>query len=127
LINRPTAGQLKNRYSAFGAVDESTAELFIADAMLFVDDTWREEDQAPGVMSYAAHMMATEGHGVGATSATLQGGVSSVKVGDVSTSYFGGTVSTKDGLNSTSYGRLYLQLRQRNRKGDIAVTFLDRA
>lgn len=113
----PTAAELQARYPEFAAVGTALVEAVIADAAAYVDDTWREGDRSPAILALAAHMLASEGQGTGGGSA-VSGPVTSVQVGDVSTTFGGagtsGGMSDLSGLGATAYGVAFLRLRRRN-------------
>jgi hypothetical protein len=115
-ITPPAAAELQARYPEFAGVGTGLIDLIIADAAAYVDTTWRTVDQIPAILALAAHMLAVEGKGTGGGSA-VSGPVSSVKVGDVSTTFAGvasGGAASMDGFGSTSYGLAFLRLRRRN-------------
>ncbi len=115
-ITPPTSAQLISRYPEFAGVGTGLIDLIIADAASFVDTTWRTVDQIPAILALAAHMLASEGKGTGGGSA-VSGAVTSVKVGDVATTFAGvasGRAVSMDGFGSTSYGLAFLRLRRRN-------------
>jgi hypothetical protein len=113
----PTAAALKARYPEFDGVGNTLVDAVIADAAAYVDDTWREGDRSPAILALAAHMLASEGNGTGGGSA-VSGPVTSVKVGDVSTTFAGhsasGGMSDLSGFAATAYGLAFLRLRRRN-------------
>jgi hypothetical protein len=113
----PTAAALKARYPEMDGVNNTLIDAVIADAAAYVDDTWREGDRSPAILALAAHMLASEGRSTGGGSA-VSGPVTSVKVGDVSTT-FGGAgasagMSDLSGFGATAYGLAFLRLRRRN-------------
>lgn len=110
----PTSAQLVARYPEFADVGSALIEAVIADAGGYVNDTWREGDQIPAILALVAHMLAMEGRGAGGGSA-VSGAVTSVKVGDVSTTFAGrGGAMDMNGFGSTAYGERFLALRRRN-------------
>lgn len=124
-ITPPTATALKARYTEFAPVSDALVEAIIGEAALFVDETWREADQAPAILARAAHMLAIEGEPArssGSAASVALGPVQRVKVGDVETQFGtrgAGVVASAAtlGLSDTPYGQRFLELRRRNFPG----------
>jgi hypothetical protein len=121
----PTAAQFKARFPIFANVTKEVIDAVIVEAMGSVDQSWIEPDQVVALFYLVAHLLVREGHlaaSVGAQGAVItRGPVTSVRVGDVSTTYAtassesGGSLGTgSDWLLSTEYGRRFWALRQRS-------------
>ena len=116
-ISIPTAAAFKQRYRGFAALDDALVDLAIAEGVGAVSEDWAIGDRKPGVLAYAAHVLALEGYGYG----DVAGPVKAVQVGDVKTDFSdvaSARVSFKagsdSGLSQSVHGRHYLDLRRRN-------------
>lgn len=125
-VATPTAAALKARYPVFATVSDTLVDMVIAEGLPAVTDDWAATDQQPGILAYAAHLLASEGYetvtvGVDGSDTTVTGPIEMVKVGDTtvklataaSGSGSGGGASADD-LTSSVYGLYYLRLRRRN-------------
>lgn len=130
-MDLPTLADFRARYPEFTLVPDGLAAGVLMEAVLFVDETWRDSDRAPAVLALAAHLLAREGEpgrsstlaagGSLATAPGSLGAVTGMSVGDVSVSYSdaSSTSSSAEGdsaadYSTTAYGRLFLRLRARN-------------
>lgn len=97
-----SASTVKNIAPEFEDEDDSRIDTFIGYAEMYVNSkTWgTKADYATAL--FTAHLLTVSGSG-GST------GVTSERVGDLSTSY---AVNDSNDLGSTSYGKLYLSLRK---------------
>jgi hypothetical protein len=134
----PTAVSFKARFPEFVPVADALINLILAEAIPMAGETWLERDRAPAQMYYAAHLLAIQGYparavapGSGSGSIDVVGPMKRRRVGDVETEY-AGTSSTSSGsgsgsgngdsfLESTAYGRQYLEIRNRNFRGALAL------
>lgn len=96
------------RFPAFAAVADETVQYWIDDAEKLVGDNWPEDDRAIGVITLAAHNMASIGLGKG----TAPQGVTSFKSGTFSVQ-MSDKAASATGYSSTIYGRQYLDMCQR--------------
>jgi hypothetical protein len=124
-IATPSAATFKLRYHAFAGLDDALVDLVIAEGVGAVSEDWAAADQQPGILAYAAHLLALDGYGgidveTGGT-VDVAGPVSAVQVGDVKTTFstqgqvtYTLTNASEGSLPDTAYGRHYLDLRQRN-------------
>lgn len=104
----PDAAALKLRFPAFAAVPDETVQYWIDDAERLVGDNWPGDDRAIGVITLAAHNMASLGLGKG----TAPAGVTSFKSGTFSVT-MSDKAASATGYSSTIYGRQYLAMCQR--------------
>ena len=110
----PTAAQLKARFPVFDALDDSYADLIIAEASRSVDTSWLEGDYQNAIIHLAAHMMFSEG-ATGDIDPATTGAIVSDKLGDASTTYANhATSSSSSDYGTTIYGRGYLRLLRLN-------------
>lgn len=116
----PTADDLQARFPAFAAVADAAVTQAIAEAGRSVDNSWIEADYQLAVMLLAAHYMVTDGLG-SSTEASLAG-FRSLRVGplEIQTTD-AGSARLPGSLASTSYGRRFIQIRNRNFQGIVAV------
>jgi hypothetical protein len=128
-VATPSAAALKTRYPVFATVADALVDAVIAESVPAVTDEWAATDQTPGILAFAAHLLAAEGYetqtvGVGgAGDMTITGPVEMVRVGDTTVKLQSNTAgagggsgggATADDLASTTFGRYYLTLRRRN-------------
>lgn len=127
MVTIPSAADLKTRYPEFTPVDDALVTAVIEEASHMVDDGWELNDQKPGILALAAHLLAMEGW---PARATLPPGtpippgagqqVLMRKVGDVTVQYAqtaSGSGSGGSGLLDlalTAYGRRFAQLMKLN-------------
>lgn len=115
----PTAAELKVRHPRFAAVDDTTVDVYIAEAGRTVLDTvWAASDYADGVMYLAAHLMEMEG-AIAPTGnpVGMSGQVKKKKAGEVEIEYHAPANHSQlsdDLYRTTIYGRRYLELAARN-------------
>ena len=127
----PAAADFKARYVEFDPVSDVRVELFIAESLGSVSETWFENDYRPALLAHVAHMLAVEGEpglsaGIGSSAAeqAFEGQIVSEKVGDVETRFgsssggsgggsLGGGAVAGD-YNSSAYGVRYLMYMRRN-------------
>jgi hypothetical protein len=107
----PTISDLRTRYPAFADVADATITYWLGEGETAVS-AWPEADQANGIMAYAAHRMAEQGLGAGATPQ----GVTAFKSGTFSASV-SEQAANRTGLHSTIYGREFLALARRTFAG----------
>lgn len=116
----PTVEEFKTRYPAFADVADATVQATLDEAVGDVGESWIESDRTPAVLALTAHLLASQGLGVGAGGggAAIVGTVKRRKVGDVEVEFAGsGGKSTGGSLDiyrTTSYGLRYLQLMRRS-------------
>jgi len=103
-----TAADLKTRFPAFAAVADDTVNYWIADAENLVGTNWPDPDRDIGIVTLAAHNMASIGLGNG----TAPQGVTSFKSGTFSVQ-MSDKAASATGYASTIYGRQYLDMCQR--------------
>ncbi|MGJ0508925.1 MAG: DUF4054 domain-containing protein [Methylocystis sp.] len=115
----PTAAELKQRFPAFGTVDDEVVDYWITDGQRFVDTSWIEGDYAPALLSLAAHNMALAGLGTDASLAAVPAGVSRFKSGSLEVAMTDAAANARatGSLDSTRYGSEYLVLLRRNKAG----------
>jgi hypothetical protein len=126
----PTPEQFKTRFPVFEDMENDRVQLFLDEAMTSVDTSWVEADYARAIMYLAAHLIATDNSDEGAeieigpsgqgqiASESFGGGLS---VSYVNTAAVAGSLSASDKYGSTVYGRRYLALLRRNRRGPLVV------
>lgn len=128
MVATASAADLKARYPEFTPVNDDLVNLVIAEAAPMVDDGWETQDQKPGIIALAAHLLSMEGWPKRAAlpagspvPATAGRQVLMRKVGDVTTQYAqtGATAgSGSSGLISqltlTPYGIRFRQLLKLN-------------
>lgn len=116
----PDADDLKERYAAFESVAEDKIEYWITDAQRIVTTGWIEGDFGPAIMALAAHNMAMNNLGGGATG-TVGGmtGVESFKSGTFSANFSADAVKAgvEGGYDATPYGKEFRVMLRRNRAG----------
>ena len=114
----PTPAALKARYPAFAAVLDATVQYWLTDAERYVDQSWRENDYAPALMSRAAHSMAIGGI-LTSGSAQLPAGITNFKSGTFSATISDAAVQaqTKGDYGATPYGVEFRALQRRNFAG----------
>lgn len=119
----PTANDLQARYPAFAGVLDATIDVWITDALRFVDETWIEDDYQPAVMAHAAHQMALIGLGTTTGAGALPAGVTRFKSGamDVTVSEAAASAAAGGGYPATPYGREYARLLRRSHGGPRVV------
>lgn len=117
----PTATQFKDRYPEFASLTDARIDAVMADALLWVDQTWRiEADYQPAIMAYTAHILKVEATAAasGASGGAVSGPIKSESLGDASITYADNTSSdwrfADADLATTPYGTSYLRLRNRN-------------
>jgi hypothetical protein len=119
----PTATDVKTRYPEFDSVADPRVDLFIAEAKMWVDESWLEGDYTIAIQTLTAHMMAYEGaifSTPGAASfGSVSGPIKGEKLGDASIEYSDRGASSSVSLDerefaSTPYGLRFLALRRRN-------------
>lgn len=113
----PTIIDLKIRFPEFDAVADSTLQAILDEAVQQVGDTWVERDRTPAIQYLAAHMLASQGLGLGGSGSSARGPIKRRKVGDVETE-FAGSASASGGSGSdyglTMYGQAFQRLLRRN-------------
>ena len=119
----PSANDLQARYPAFAAVADATIDVWIADSLRFVDETWLEDDYQPAIMSHAAHQMALLGIGTTTGAGALPAGVTRFKSGtmDVTISDQAASAAASGEYGATPYGREYQRLLRRNFSGPRVI------
>lgn len=115
----PTVPQFKIRFPAFASVADATVQAVLDEAVGQVGETWIEASRTPAVLQLTAHLLASQGLGLGAggSGAAIVGTIKRRKVGDVETEFAGtGTIGSGAlGMyGSTAYGREYLRLMRMN-------------
>lgn len=121
----PTVRDLVTRYPAFALVPISTVELYLADALGSVDESWIERDYVPAACALAAHNMAVLGLHVQTEVETYAAqGVTGVRSGNFNLQISDSVAarSAGGGFDSTPYGRAFHVMRRRNRGGPRIVT-----
>lgn len=137
MYTEPEVADVKRKFPGFIGVADEVVELFLAEAISMVGDTWVEKDRRNAQLYYTAHLLAAQGF-TGATVVIDSSGnisaeesspvnsnrVTMHKVGDVQIQYEAtnaavmasngqGTVGGSNGqldLSSTVYGQMYLRL-----------------
>lgn len=104
----PLLTAFRLRFPAFASVPDEVVQYWIDDAGALVGDNWPDQDRGIGVMSLAAHNMASLGLGKG----TAPAGVTSFKSGTFSVQ-MSDKAASATGYSSTIYGRQYLDMCQR--------------
>jgi len=129
----PTVDQFKERFPIFSDSDDGIIDTLIVEASHGVDASWKEYDYQPAIMYLAAHLLATdnsdEGDQVEIGAAGGAGAIASESFGSgLSVSYATGgaanaegSLSSDDEFGTTEYGRRYLALLRRNRRGPLVV------
>jgi hypothetical protein len=118
----PTAAELKAKFPAFAAVDDTVVNAALSDAARMVDESWLEGDFKNGRMLYAAHTMTLDGHGTGSDLAGYQmAGLKSIQSGSLSATFDNGAAGGGSSLATTSYGRRFLELLRVNRGGPLTT------
>lgn len=118
----PTSATLKARYPEFKDVPEALIDLFLAEAVSDVGDTWLEKDRARAQLLLTAHKLTIEGEpersltGVGSAGT---GQIKRDKVGDAETEFSGsgaGVVASAQtlGLSDTAYGMEFMRIQRKN-------------
>lgn len=121
----PTAAEFKGRFPIFAAVTKEVVDAVMLEAGQSVDQSWIEGDRKNALFYLTAHLLVREGHlaasAAGAGTVVTRGPVTSVRVGDVSTTYANGSAETGgvtgtggDSLLATEYGKRYVSLRRRS-------------
>jgi len=114
----PSAADLKARFPAFSAVDDTVVDSALGEAARKVDETWTEADFAQARMYYAAHVMTLDGLGTSREAKLL--GFKRIKVGSLELER-GGDGSVAGDLASTTYGKRFLDLVRCNFGGGITA------
>lgn len=119
----PTPEQLQARYPAFADVADATIQVWLTNALLFVDESWMESDYAPAIMAHAAHQMALLGLGAMTGAGALPAGVTRFKSGamDVTIAESAASAQAAGGYPSTVYGREFQLLLRRNFAGPRVI------
>lgn len=106
----PTVDDLKARFPEFAARGDELLGLILDEAKAEVGDAWIETDRKTATLYLAAHLLASQGSGIGG-GAAISGPVRRRRVGDVETEFAGlGTAA----LGGTAYGQRYRDLLRRN-------------
>lgn len=124
-LTMPTAAKFKERFPMFEKLSKEHIDDVLLEAGGYVDETWIEGDQQSALLYMAAHLLLSSGAlsaGVaGAVKTVTRGPVTSVRVGDVSTTYASGgsssggaAVGSNDWLMLTEFGKRFLRLRRRS-------------
>jgi len=116
---KPTPADLRLRYPAFAAASDEVVQYWLTDAERLVTESWDEADYAPGLIALAAHNMARQGLGAGAT---IPAGVTRFKSGSFEASI--SETQARGGFGSTIYGQDYELLRKRNVGGPFLAGFI---
>lgn len=118
----PLPADLKLRYPAFTAVDDTAVQYWLTDSERFVDTTWPEGDYGPALMAAAAHSMALGGLGASGAGA-LPAGVTRFKSGalDVTISEAAASAQAKGGWAATRYGLEFHAMQRRNFAGPRVI------
>ena len=95
MVTTPTALQLKARYPEFSEVSDTRVDIFIAEALRFVDDSWREVDQTPAILALSCHNMASEGEPYASTSEGSDPSATNLKDGMEQVVYYDQGVGTE--------------------------------
>lgn len=124
----PTPADLKARYPAFADVADATVQVYLDDTATSVDGGWMQGDYIPAKTALAAHNMALAGLGVQSeTDGYAAAGVNRIRSGNFDVSFSESKVAAASGggLDATVYGRAYLVILRRNRRGPrfIAAPF----
>lgn len=126
MLTPPTAAAFKERFPIFGKLTKEHIDGILIEALAYVDETWVEPDRDPALMYMAAHLLVREGAlaagQAGVVNTLTRGPVTSVRVGDVSTTYGGeaaggsgsGGAGGEAWLLSTEYGKRFARLRRRS-------------
>lgn len=123
--NHPTvdgyfdAAAFKARYPEFASVPDATVMIFLAEALLEVDDTWPQQFIGRGHALATAHALKLEGYGSASAGAVaglpnLQN-VTRFKALDLEISFSEKNVerAAADSFSATTYGRQFVELRAR--------------
>jgi hypothetical protein len=113
----PAPDHLVIRYPEFAAVDRSTIQTWLNDALRMVSSAWSEADYAAGIMAYAAHHLALSGFGTNAESTSdLPPGITSMKIGTLALSFDAALTKAKaEGTwGATRYGVEFRRLLRAN-------------
>ncbi|MCP3685814.1 MAG: DUF4054 domain-containing protein [bacterium] len=109
-----TAASFKARFTEFAAVADARVELFLADAVLVLNEVYWDLKYDLGINYYTAHLLyladqAADGSGEGTS-----GAITGRSVDGTSVSYGSGNpTSAEDAwLLTTTYGSRYLSLRK---------------
>lgn len=124
-LTLPAATKFKERFPLFEKLSKERIDDALAEAGGYVDETWIEGDQQNALLYMAAHLLLSSGAlaaGVtGAVNTVTRGPVTSVRVGDVATTYAAGGASSggvvagsNDWLMLTEYGKRFLRIRRRS-------------
>ena len=123
----PTATEFKARFPAFASVSDDVVNVVLAEAALQVDETWvSEADFKLGINLLTAHLLTMDGHGAGAEAESAAAGAlgfKTMKSGNLTLERFSASEAgsgSGDTLSVTTYGKQFIDLRNRNIPG-IAV------
>jgi len=124
--DRPTLDMFKALFPAFTTLQHPAYEAWMTKAEARVGANYGN-DQQDATEFLAAHLLATNGIGVSAASATLAAtGATSFKSGDFSASISDSVVSarTKGGYGATPYGQQFAAIQRRLFGGPVLVGYL---
>lgn len=114
----PLPAELKARYPEFAAVADPRVQAVLDETVLDVGENWPDEFRRPGMLALTAHLLAQEGtlRNDATAGASSAGQVTSVSVGDVSTSFADtskmGSPAAMSSYETTAYGKRFLDLKR---------------
>lgn len=120
------ATTFKARYVEFASIDDATINIFLAEALLYVDASWPDNYIGKCHGLATAHLLKVEGYGSSATIQSVGGlpnleGITKFKIDDLEVNFSTATVerANTDSLTGTSYGRQFKEFRDRLFGGGI--------
>lgn len=118
----PTVADFKARFPGLADIGDPVIQTALDEAAVRVDETWREEDFAPGRLFLAAHNLTLEGHGKAAEVAGFRAqGITAFKSGAMSAEFKGSDRTGGSLLETTAFGLRYLGLLELNGGGPFVA------
>lgn len=126
------ATTFKERYPVYATLADSTVNVFLQEALMYMDTEWPNPYRLKAHGLATAHLLQAEGYLVSSLAAAapvnLNGladlGVSSFSIDDMSISFEGQSVKEKaevDNFASSAYGRQFMALRKKVFGGGLVV------
>ncbi len=117
-VTRPTVNSIKTRFSEFADVADAVIEFAIEEAALEVGSNWVTGYNI-AIVYLTAHYVASA---VAESDASSSGGdIASESFGRISISYAQGSTATHTDKESSSYGKRFIELRDRNFGGPVVI------
>jgi hypothetical protein len=114
----PLPAELQARYPEFAGVSSPRIQIVLDETVLDVGENWPDEFRRPAMLALTAHLLAQEGvlRNNATSGASTEGQVTSVSVGDVSTSFADlskmGSPASMSSYETTAYGKRFLDLKR---------------